>query len=166
MEIHLVYRNMNPDERKSRWSCWYGCTKRSEKMTLCGMESIILTLDLIKVLGIFLSQTNRKQRKFCKKHCIENVLKIWRMRNLIIQGKVTVLKLMNYGKLHYLCSMDQSKSFSQLVVSIFIFWFCPVEKCRVTSHCLKGDSLTLKAFAVSKILHLTLVINVPVKMIK
>ena len=43
------------------------------------------------------------------------------MRNLIIQGKVTVLKLMNYGILHYLCSVDQSKSFSQLVVSIFIF---------------------------------------------
>ena len=41
--------------------------------------------------------------------------------------------------------MDESKSFSQLVVSIFIFCryffkrFWPVEKCGVTPHCLYRD---------------------------
>ena len=40
------------------------------------------------------------------------------------------LKLTSHGILHYLCSADQSKSFSQLIVSIFIFsqYFFPVGK--------------------------------------
>ena len=53
--------------------------------------------------------------------------------------------------MYYLWSADLSKSFSQLIVSIFSK-FCPVEKCGVTSCFLYRDSLTLRTDgAVSKI---------------
>ena len=58
-----------------------------------------------------------------------------------------VLKeLTSHCTVHYLCSEDLSKSFSQFIMSIFILShyffhrFCLVEKCRVTSHCLCRDS--------------------------
>ena len=59
------------------------------------------------------------------------------------------LRLTSRGMLYYLCIVDLSKSFSQLIGSIFIFSqyffnkFCPVEKCGVTPHCFYRDSLTL-----------------------
>ena len=50
-----------------------------------------------------------------------------------------VLKLTSHCILHYLCPADLSKSFSQLIVPIFIFTqyfffnrFCPVEKAPLT----------------------------------
>ena len=77
-----------------------------------------------KVLEIFFSYHKQLASKenFVKNIVkIVNVLKFGRMKNLAIKGKVTVLKLMRHGILHYLCSTDQSKSFSQLIVLIFIF---------------------------------------------
>ena len=65
-----------------------------------------------------------------------------------LRGHWCILKLTSHGILHYLCSADLSKSFSQLTVSLFIFSqyyyyffnkFCPVEKCSVTLHCLYGN---------------------------
>ena len=70
---------------------------------------------------------------------------------------------MSHGILHYLWLADISKSFSEMILSIFTFSqyfinsfcqclsfrniffnrFCPVEKCGVTPHCLYRDSLTL-----------------------
>ena len=42
--------------------------------------------------------------------------------------------------LHYLCTADQSIIFSQLrqylsSLNIFLYGFCPVEKCGVSPHC-------------------------------
>ena len=60
------------------------------------------------------------------------------------------LKLTSHRILHYSWSADLSKSFSQLIMAIFIFFqyfffnrFCPVERCGVTPHCVYHDSLTL-----------------------
>ena len=58
-----------------------------------------------------------------------------------------LLKLTNHGIMHYLCSADLSKSFSQLIVPIIIFSqnFCnrfwPVDKWGFTPYCLFRDSL-------------------------
>ena len=59
------------------------------------------------------------------------------------------LKLTSHCVLHYLSSVDLSKSFSQLIVTIFIFSqifhnFFRVKKCSVTQYCLYRDSLTLR----------------------
>ena len=64
------------------------------------------------------------------------------------------LKLTNHGIAHYLWSTDLSKSFSQLIVSIFTFlnqlliifsqYF--FNRFKVIPHCLYRDSLTLRKF--------------------
>ena len=58
------------------------------------------------------------------------------------------LSLVNFYTLHYLRSEDLSKSFSQSIVSIYIFFFtiflnrfCAVKKCGVAPHRLYRDSL-------------------------
>ena len=59
---------------------------------LCGMECIDLIKNLAKTLRIHFSY-NKKieiEKNFIKLIRIENVLKIWRTRNLTIQGKITV----------------------------------------------------------------------------
>ena len=83
------------------------------------------------------------RRKFCQKQCqdFSHIIKFGRTKNLTMEGKVTVLKLTGHGILIYLCSVDQSKSFSQLIVFSQCFFnrFCPMEKCGVTLHCLYRD---------------------------
>ena len=64
-------------------------------MEFCGMECIDLTKNLAKILGIHFF-CNKKIEiednciKFIKK--IGNVLKIWRIRNLTVQSKITIFK--------------------------------------------------------------------------
>ena len=54
------------------------------------------------------------------------------------------LKLTSDDILHFLCSVDLPKSFSQLIAWILFFnRFCHAEKCGVTQHCLDRDSLSL-----------------------
>ena len=60
---------------------------------LCGMECIDLTKNSVKILGIHFSYNRKIENeenfiKFVKK--IENVLKVWRTRNLTVQGKITI----------------------------------------------------------------------------
>ena len=64
-------------------------------MELCGMECIDLTKNSVKILGIHFSYNKKIENeenfiKLIKK--IENVLKIWRIRNLTVQGKITIFK--------------------------------------------------------------------------
>ena len=73
---------------------------------------------------------------------LDFVITIW-------QEKVVDLKLTSHGILHYLCSVDLSKSFSELIVqylsflNIFFNRFCPVEECGVPPRCLYRGLLTL-----------------------
>ena len=60
-------------------------------MELCGMECIDLTKNSVKILGIHFSYNKKIENeenfiKLIKK--IENVLKIWRMRNLTVEGSL------------------------------------------------------------------------------
>ena len=64
-------------------------------MELCGMECIDLTKYSMKILGIHFSYKKKIEDeenfiKHIKK--IEDVLKIWRIRNLAVQGKITIFK--------------------------------------------------------------------------
>ena len=59
------------------------------------MECIDLTNNSIKILGIHFSYNKKFENEenfieLIKK--IENVLKIWRIRNLTVQGKITTFK--------------------------------------------------------------------------
>ena len=48
-------------------------------------------------------------------------LRVFRIVSILREFKKMHLKLTSYGILHYLCLSDLSKSFSQLIVPIFIF---------------------------------------------
>ena len=74
-------------------------------MELCGMECIDLTKNLVKILGIHFSYNKKIEDeenfiKLIKK--IENILKIWRIRNLIVQGKITIFKTLAISKVIHL----------------------------------------------------------------
>ena len=75
-------------------NCWHWCPERGVNGTLW-MERIDLTKNSVKILGIHFSYNKKIENqenffKLIKK--IENVLKIWRTRNLTVQGKITIFK--------------------------------------------------------------------------
>ena len=64
-------------------------------MALCGMKNINLKKNTAKILGLAYSYNKKlENEKNFKNHMqkIKNVLKIWRMRNLTLEGKITILK--------------------------------------------------------------------------
>ena len=71
-------------------------------MELCGTECIDLTRNSVKTLGIHFSYDKKIENeenfiKLIKK--IENVLKIWRIRNLTVQGQITIFKTLAIFKI-------------------------------------------------------------------
>jgi len=63
------------------------------KMALCGMKSFNLNFETIKILGIHFSYNKKlEQEKNFYEHInkIQNVFNIWRMRDLSLEGKITV----------------------------------------------------------------------------
>ena len=64
-------------------------------MELCGMECIDLTKNSVKILGLHFSY-----KRIVNK--IENVLKIWRTRNLTVKGKTTIFKTLAISKVIHL----------------------------------------------------------------
>ena len=74
-------------------------------MELCGMECIDLTNNSVKILGIHFSYNKKIENeenfiKLIKK--IENVFKIWRIRNLTVQGQITIFKTLKISKVIHL----------------------------------------------------------------
>ena len=75
------------------------------KTLLCGMVCIDLTKETIKILGIHYSYNKHIQvEKNFYDHvkAIETVLKVWRMRNLTLQGKITIFKTLAISKIVHL----------------------------------------------------------------
>ena len=74
-------------------------------MTVCGMQAVDLTKDAIKILGIYFSYNINlmNHKNYCKTiTSIHGILKLWRMRNLSIEGKIVVFKTLAISKLVYL----------------------------------------------------------------
>ena len=75
-------------------NCWYWRPKRGVNGTLCnGMYRF--NENSVKILGIHFSYNKEIENdenfiKLIKK--IENVIKIWRIRNLTVQSKIAVFK--------------------------------------------------------------------------
>ena len=74
-------------------------------MAVRGMQSVDLTRDGIKILRIYFSYNiNLMNRKnYCQATTnLQGILKLLRMRNLSIQGKIVVFKTLAISKLVYL----------------------------------------------------------------
>ena len=74
-------------------------------LALCGMDCIDLTKKTIKILGIHFSYNKKleTEENFIR-HVwkIEKVLKLWRMRNLTLEGKITIFKTLAISKIIHL----------------------------------------------------------------
>ena len=78
---------------------------KDANVELCGLKSVNLTKESIKVLGVHLSYNEKLQNElnFCttiKNIC--NVIKLWRMRHLSLEGKITIFKSLAISKIVYL----------------------------------------------------------------
>ena len=98
-----VYSGLKPN--KSKCEIPGAGVLKGVAMELCGMECIDLTKNLVKILGIHFSYNEKIENeenfiKLIKK--IENVLKIWRIRNLTVQGKITIFKTLAISKVIHL----------------------------------------------------------------
>ena len=98
-----IYSGLKPNKSKCEIA---GISVLKEvTMELCGMECIDLTKKSAKILGIHFSYNTKIEIednfiKLIKK--IENVLKIWRIRNLTVQGKITIFKTLAISKVIHL----------------------------------------------------------------
>ena len=77
------------------------------EMAVCGMQSVDLTRDAIKVLGVYFSYNINlmNQKNYCQAITnIHGILKLWRVRNLSIEGKIVLFIFMTLAifKLVYL----------------------------------------------------------------
>ena len=74
-------------------------------MALCGMEFLDLTDDIIKILSVYFSHNKKlEQEKKFLNHIgkTQNILKLWKLRNLTIEEKIAVSKSLAISKLIHL----------------------------------------------------------------
>ena len=84
--------------------------KKGVKMALCGMNCIDLTEDVIKILGISFSYNKKRElEKNFLNHIakIQNILKLWKLRNLTIEGRIVVFKSLAISKLIHLALVTE-----------------------------------------------------------
>ena len=61
------------------------------KVAICGIKCIDLTKEAIKILGVFFSYDKNLQLEYNFRKTIL-ILKMWRLRNLILEGKIINFK--------------------------------------------------------------------------
>ena len=84
--------------------------KKVVKIALCGMECINLTGNIKKILGIFfLTIKKLEQEKNFLNHIVktQNILKLWKLRNLTIEGRIVVFKSLAISKLIHLALVTE-----------------------------------------------------------
>ena len=87
--------------------------KKGDKTALCGFKNVDLTLESIRILGVHFSYNKDicMQRNFVdviKK--MENVLKVWNMRNLTLAGRITIFKTLAISKIVYISYLSHVPS--------------------------------------------------------
>ena len=78
---------------------------KSVEVAVCGMKCIDLCNDTIKITGIHFSYNKKKrnEKNFLDSTTkIQNVLKVWRMRRLTLEGKFIVFKTLAISKIVFL----------------------------------------------------------------
>ena len=71
------------------------------QVALCGIKCVNLNNETVKILGVHFSYNkNLEQDKNFSDHIIkiENILKVWRMRQLTLEGRITVFKSLAISK--------------------------------------------------------------------
>ena len=77
---------------------------KSVKVAVCGMKCVGLCKDTLRITGVHFSYNKAKQdeKNFLETLSkIQNVLKIWIMRSLVLEGKIIVFKTLAISKILY-----------------------------------------------------------------
>ena len=75
------------------------------QVALCGMKCVNLNNETVKILGVHFSYNkNLEQDKKFSEHIlkIESILKLWRIRQLTLEGRITVFKSLAISKVVHL----------------------------------------------------------------
>ena len=78
---------------------------KDANVALCGLKSVDLTKESIKMLGVHLSYNEKLQNELYFCTTIKNIcndIKLWRMRHLSLEGKITIFKSLPISKIEYL----------------------------------------------------------------
>ena len=125
------------------------------KMTLCGMKCTDFRLSTVKILGFHFSYNKKieNDENFLQQiTSIEKVLKVWRMRNLTLEGKVTVFKALAISKIVHLTLITNitSSTIKELnkIQKEFI-WKNKNPKIKHTALCNNYDNGSLKNIDIS-----------------
>ena len=81
------------------------CWLKGAKVTLCGLKSLDLSKESIKILGTHISYNKKLQDDINFSMTVKNichVIKLWRMRHLSLEGKITIFKSLALSKIVYL----------------------------------------------------------------
>ena len=90
---------------KTKWEIAGIAVLKGVKLALCGMKCVNLNNVVIKILGICYSYDKKlENEKNFLNHIIklQNVLNIWRMRNLFLLGKIIIFKTLAFSKITHL----------------------------------------------------------------
>ena len=124
-------------------------------MALCGMKCVDLRLSTVKILGLHFSHNKKieNDENFLKQiTSIEEVLKLWCMRNLILEGKVTAFKALAISKIVHLALITNipasTMKESNKIQKQFI-WKNKNPKIKHTNLCNKYDNGGLKNIHIS-----------------
>ena len=69
------------------------------QVALCSMRCIDLMSKIVKILGIYYSYNEKLRIQERRIINIEKILRIWRMGDLLIAGKITVFKTLAISKI-------------------------------------------------------------------
>ena len=84
--------------------------KKWVKMALCGIECTYLRDGVIKIFGIYFSYDKRleQDKNFLNHNVkIQNILKLWKLRNLTIEGRIVVFKSLAISKVIHLALVTE-----------------------------------------------------------
>ena len=102
-DIYSSFSGFKPNKSKCEVA-GIGALKRVN-IALCGVKCFGLKLNTVKILGIHFSYKKKieNDENFLKQiTSIEKILKLWRMRNLALEGKITVFKSLAICKISHL----------------------------------------------------------------
>ena len=78
---------------------------KDAKVALCGLKSLDLTKESVKILGVHISYNKKLQDDINVCTVVKNIcnmIKYWRMRHLSLEGKITIFKSLAITKIVYL----------------------------------------------------------------
>ena len=115
-----IYSGLKPNMKKCEIA-GIGSLK-GVKVALCEVNSIDLAQETIKILGLHFSYNKklREEKNFVSHiKSIENLLKIWKMRTLSIEGKINIFKALAISKIvHLAMVIDVPSDIVQILVKM------------------------------------------------